>query len=64
MSVEFLFISSSNNVIRSGVVGKLVMLHALLEAAIVDGICGCKLVVVVVVVNSERFWQMDIFSSG
>lgn len=60
MSVEFLFISSSNNVIKSGVVGKFVMLHALLEAAIEDDICGCKLVVV----NIERFWQMDILSSG
>lgn len=48
MSADVLFISSSNNVIRSGVVGKLAMLQALLEAATVD-ICGCKLPVVSIV---------------
>lgn len=61
ISVEFLFISSSNNVIRSGVVEKLMMLHALLVAAIGDEICGCKLFAV----NCERFWQIDTnLSSG
>lgn len=50
MSVEFLFISSSNNVIRSGVVGKLLILQALLDAADDVDICGC----ILAVVNRDR----------
>lgn len=44
ISDEPLFISSSNNVMRSGVVGKFVTLQALLEAT-ADDIDGCILVV-------------------
>lgn len=49
MSVEFLFISSSNKVIRSGVDGN-EMLQALLEAAI-----GGIEIGLLVVANNERF---------
>lgn len=56
MSDELLFISSSNNVIRSGVVGKLVTLQALLEAT-VDDIDDC-----ILVVNND-FCMMGSFSS-
>lgn len=59
MSVEFLFISSSNNVIRSGVVGKLLILQAVLDAADDVDICGCKLAVV----NRERVWFINNLSS-
>lgn len=60
MSVEFLFISSSNNVIRSGVVtGKLLILQALLDAVDDVDICGCKLAVV----KRERVWFNNSFSS-
>lgn len=50
ISVEFLFISSSNNEIRSGVVGKEIV-HALFVVTAVDGIETW----VFVVVNNERF---------
>lgn len=52
MSDELLFISSSNNVIRSGVVGKLVTLQALLDATadVIDDWC-------IPVVNRDFCWS-------